>query len=68
MIECKLLRGGLASTMRDGLAQTRDYMDLCGTDEAHLVIFDRDPTRSWDEKVYRRREILDNATITVWGM
>ena len=68
VIECKLLRGGIASTMRDGLAQTRDYMDLCSTDEGHLVIFDRDTTRSWDDKVYRRRETVDNATITVWGM
>ena len=68
VIECKLLRGALASTIRDGLAQTRAYMDICGTAEGHLVIFDRDPAKSWDEKVFRRRETADGAAITVWGV
>ena len=68
VVECKLLWGGLASTLRDGLAQTRDYMDLCGTDQGHLVIFDRDPAKSWEDKVYRRQETEGKAAITVWGM
>ena len=41
VIECKVLHRGLDRTLRDGLAQTRAYMDRCAAAEGHLVIFDR---------------------------
>ena len=40
-IECNLRHGGLEKTLREGLVQTRAYMDRAGTDEGHLVVFDR---------------------------
>jgi hypothetical protein len=43
-------------------------MDRCATDEGHLVIFDRTPGKSWQEKIYRRQEQVCGKTITVWGM
>ena len=53
VIECKLLRGSREATLTKGLAQTGEYMDRAGTDEGHLVIFDRTEGLSWDERIYR---------------
>ena len=68
VIECKLLHGSLASTTRDGLEQTRAYMDRCAAEAGHLVIFDRTEGRSWDEKIFRRTETAGGPPVTVWGM
>jgi len=52
----------------EGLAQTWDYADRCGADEAHLVIFDRTPGKPWDERIWRREAPWQGWGITVWGM
>ena len=67
VIECKILRGSLESTLGKGLKQTRDYMDRCAASEGHLVIFDRSEAKSWEEKLYRRDELAGEQPITVWG-
>ena len=68
VIECKVLHRGLAQTLREGLAQTRAYMDRCATAEGHLVLFDRSEGTSWDDKVYRREETEGGVPVVVWGM
>ena len=68
VVECKLLRRSLERTVRDGLEQTAAYVDRCGAEAGHLVIFDRAADRSWDEKVFRRRETGGGVEIDVWGM
>ena len=68
VIECKVLRRGLERTLREGLEQTRAYMDRCGAAEGHLVVFDRTEGRSWDEKIFRRDEAEGGPPVTVWGM
>ena len=68
VIECKLLHGSLERTIREGLQQTRAYMDRCGAVEGHLVIFDRTPGKAWQDKLFRRAETGDGGPITVWGM
>ena len=68
VIECKVLHKSLDRTVREGLEQTADYMDRCGSDEGHLVIFDRSEGRPWEDKIFRREERMDGRTITVWGM
>ena len=50
VVECKILRGSLASTVRDGVEQTAAYMDRCAAEAGHLVIFDRREGK-WEEKV-----------------
>ena len=69
VVECKVMhpRKGLESTIEAGLVQTAAYMDRCGAAEGHLVVFDRDADRSWEEKVFRRAPDRD-ARIHVWGM
>jgi len=47
VIELKILRRSLETTLSEGLAQTADYMDRIGTGEGYLVIFDRAPDKPW---------------------
>ncbi len=68
VIECKVLRGGRKRTIREGLAQTRAYMDVSGAEEGHLVLFDRRPGRSWKDRIFCRRPARGTEPITVWGM
>ena len=68
VIECKVLRRGFERTLREGLAQTRAYMDRSGAAQGHLVVFDRTEGRSWEEKIHRRDETEGGVPVTVWGM
>ena len=67
VIECKVVRKGLEATIREGVEQTLDYMDRCRGESGHLVVFDRDEGRSWEERIFRREESLDGRAVTVWG-
>ncbi len=67
VIECKILRGGMESTVREGMAQTLDYMERCGAESGHLVVFDRREGKSWDEKIFRREEFPGGRRVTLWG-
>lgn len=68
VIELKVLYKSLERTVAEGLEQTVAYMDRCGTDEGHLVIFDRSKDKSWDEKIFQKIETFRKKTIEVWGM
>ena len=68
VVECKVLRKSLERTIQEGLEQTAGYMDRCAAEAGHLVIFDRDEARSWDEKVFCRRESANGVEVLVWGM
>ena len=69
VVECKVRRDGLERTIREGVEQTRGYMDRCGAESGHLVVFDRSPSRTWEDKIFRRQESAgDAAPVTVWGM
>ena len=67
VIECKILRGKLEGTLAKGLPQTAGYMDRCGADAGHLVIFDRSE-KPWEEKIFRRSEEFEGTPVEVWGM
>jgi len=43
-------------------------MDKCGTDEGHLVIFDRSKDKTWDKKIFQQEEVYRQKKIKVWGM
>ena len=68
VVECKVLRKELERTISDGVAQTRGYVDRCGAEAGHLIVFDRAPERTWEEKIFRRPPAGDGAPVTVWGM
>ena len=69
VVECKLVKEGrsLSRTIDEGIEQTRSYMDISGTDEGHLVVFDLRPGRSWADRVFREERDRQGARITVWG-
>ena len=67
VVECKTLRGDLEATIREGIEQTLDYMDKCRAESGHLVIFDRDESKPWEAKLYRRDESEGGRPVTVWG-
>ena len=75
IIECKILHYSRERTIREGLEQIWQYADSCAADEAHLVIFDRDPSRSWDEKIFCTPYMYEGTDdrpirypVTVWGI
>ncbi len=69
VIECKPVKDGASRerTVAAGLEQTAAYMDLSGTTEGHLVVFDLRKGRSWGDRLYRERREWKSAPITVWG-
>ncbi|QEP41887.1 ATP-binding protein [Ectothiorhodospiraceae bacterium BW-2] len=52
VVELKLQRGDLEELIAKGITQTLDYADGCGAEESHLLIFNRDPKVSWEEKLW----------------
>ena len=70
VVECKVRHDGLDRTVREGVEQTRGYMDRCGAEAGHLIVFDRSKARTWEEKIFRREAPADGgaAPVTVWGM
>jgi hypothetical protein len=67
VVELKIVHGSVERTIEQGLAQTWEYVDHCGAEEGHLVIFDRDPEKAWETKVFRRSETYRGMPIAVWG-
>ena len=69
VLELKIKRGAIEHIIEEGLAQTAEYMDLVGSvDEGHLIIFDRDSSKSWDERIWHEPRTYQGRTIVVWGM
>ncbi|QFY88671.1 AAA-like domain-containing protein [Magnetovirga frankeli] len=67
VIELKLLRGTLKSVIAQGVEQTVDYSQQVGADEAHLVIFNRNPKTPWSKKIWQRQAEHQGWQIGVWG-
>ena len=69
VLELKILRGDLETTIEKGLRQTSDYMDLVGSvDEGHFILFDRKGDKTWDERIWHCKREYNGRVITVWGM
>lgn len=69
VLELKIKRGDLNQLISNGLEQTSEYMDVCGSvDEGHLIIFDRTREKSWDERIWQKPYEYGGRTIMVWGM
>ncbi|TSE24277.1 AAA family ATPase [Tepidimonas aquatica] len=68
VLELKIVHKSLEATLHEGLAQTAQYADHCGADEAHLIVFDRRPGIPWDDKIWQRTEQVGSRTVGVWGM
>ncbi|MDR0711879.1 MAG: hypothetical protein LBF67_06010, partial [Prevotellaceae bacterium] len=65
-VELKIWRG--EKSLQDGLVQTRRYMDVYGSPEGWLAIFDRRDSIKWEDKIYLKKETVDGKTVTVVGL
>ena len=65
-IELKIRRD--KKTYQEGLEKTLEYMDTFGCLEGWLVIFDQRKKKSWNDKIYLKKETIDGKTVTVVGM
>lgn len=67
--ELKVRRSqALETLILEGISQTWDYMDRCGSDQGHLIVFDRNPKRSWEQKIFRQIRTYKQKKISVWGV
>ena len=55
------------SVLAQGLEQTAAYMDS-GGGEGHLIIFDPDTNKSWDEKISYEVVGVGSKKIHVWTL
>lgn len=68
VLELKIQRKSRDVTIAEGIEQTAGYASTCGADEAHLILFDRSGTLSWDQKIWERTENFAGKDVFVWGM
>ena len=68
VLELKIRRKSLETTLAQGLEQTAAYAATCGADESHLILFDRSGDKEWDDRIWERTETCKGKTIQVWGM
>lgn len=68
VLELKILRGDLDKVIDAGVLQVADYAARCGTNEAHLIIFNRDMSVSWDDKIWEKDGFqAGKLAVSVWG-
>lgn len=66
IIEIKIKHG--EDTLKKGLKQTAEYLDLCNATEAHLLIVDRNSRKAWEERISDEEIISDGKKIHVWTL
>lgn len=69
VLELKIKYNSLEKEIDDALKQTEQYIERTASElkEAHILIFDRNSQRSWDEKIYEKSIVHNGRTYTVWG-
>ncbi len=67
VIELKILYGAIDTCIKNGLTQTAQYADKLAASQAHLIIFNRDPAVSWQDKIWQRQMTYQSRHIQVWG-
>jgi len=69
-LELKIRRGALETEIESALVQSYNYLErLHGElNEGHIIIFDRDSNKSWDDKLYRLNRAYKGCDFSIWGM
>ena len=49
------------------MVQVTGYAEQIGTDEIHLLVFNRDASVSWEDKIYQEVRQQDGRSVSVWG-
>ena len=50
------------------LSQFAGYLDRLGLNEGWMPVFDGDKSKSWEEKIFLRDEVVDGRSIHVVGL
>ena len=64
-IEIKLWYG--EKTIPEGIGQLSSYMEILGEKEGWLVIFDRNPEKAWDKKIYWDKKMHSDKFLNLVG-
>ncbi len=67
VIELKILRGNLDALIEQGMRQVADYGDTFNADEEHLILFNRDPDTTWEDKIWQKSGRYADRHIGIWG-
>lgn len=67
VIELKIQHQSREATIAKGLAQTADYADRVGAEEAHLMVFNRDERVPWEEKIWQGEVVQGEWIVHTWG-
>jgi hypothetical protein len=51
----------------DSLSQLAGYLDAAGEKEGWLVVFDRNKSKTWEDKIYIERKEFQNKVINIFG-
>jgi len=51
---------------QDALIQTAEYARICGSDEAHILIFDRNNTQNWSATEPNELTEYDGVKLEIW--
>ncbi|MBU1496063.1 PD-(D/E)XK nuclease domain-containing protein, partial [Myxococcota bacterium] len=70
VIELKVLRpkDGLESKKKQAIEQTLEYAKDCEATAVYILIFDRDKTHDWDNKIYEETVPAGKYTIKIHGL
>ena len=66
-IELKILYDAIETTITKGITQALEYADTANADEVHLVIFNRNEGKSWDEKIWHKQQQVEAKVVDIWG-
>ncbi len=53
---------------QDSYAQLAGYLDTLGLGEGWMAVFDTDSSKSWEEKIYNRDELVGGKTLHIVGL
>ena len=67
VIETKILYSNLDKTIEKGLEQTLEYADFVGSNDAHLIIFNRNKGVEWEKKIWNKEMSYQGRKVLVWG-
>jgi hypothetical protein len=61
-------KDNLESIKAKALEQTAEYSKMCNASENHILIFDRDKTTDWREKIFTEKVDYEGMAFTLWGV
>lgn len=69
-LEIKIKYGALETEINKALDQSYNYLERLHGElkEGHIIIFDRESEKPWDEKLYQKDREYKGCSFKIWGM